>query len=308
MVRKAKSASREEPVADPHLVQYRTLVRLLQNRVRTVAHRYQTGAYIVGRPGTGKTHTVRSALEQLSCDWVYVNGKISPAALFDTFAERIEGIVVLDDVSTLFENNAAAEILMAAIGGEAGSPREIKYVTRNLRREAAFSGGIVAISNRPLRHDHAGRALASRLVLLEFEPTDEMIAAYIRDSAAKGTKTLDPKECTEVCEYVIEECRAAKFRLDLRAYFKGLNDYACWKSEECEVDWRELIKTSLNWFDPTELDPGPSTRLGTKELEYEIVQELAASGLDAKTAAEEWSKRTGKSVDSYYRRKRELRL
>lgn len=39
-------------------------LQLIRDRVSSVIHGYHTGAYLVGRPGTSKTYTVREHLEQ----------------------------------------------------------------------------------------------------------------------------------------------------------------------------------------------------------------------------------------------------
>ena len=38
-------------------------LQLIRDRVASVAHHYHTGCYLVGRPGTSKTFTVRQTLE-----------------------------------------------------------------------------------------------------------------------------------------------------------------------------------------------------------------------------------------------------
>lgn len=59
-----------------------------------------------------------------------------------------------------------------------------------------FSGGIIAISNLPLSRDPVADAVASRVRPLEHEPTDEMIAAFMREQALNGFSdmTIQTKE------------------------------------------------------------------------------------------------------------------
>ncbi len=38
---------------------------LIRDRTRSVSERYQVGAYLVGRPGSSKTHTVVETLQSL---------------------------------------------------------------------------------------------------------------------------------------------------------------------------------------------------------------------------------------------------
>jgi hypothetical protein len=290
------------------LAHYQSLIGVLADRVRSVAKGFQTGAYISGRPGSGKTHTVRRVLDECKADYTIHNGRVSAAALFNEIEDRPDSLLVIDDVPLLFANLQASQILMAAVGGDPGIPRRVTYNIKPIRRAVEFQGGIIAISNVPLRHDPAGKALASRLVTLEHEPTDEMLIAFMESEARKGLKDIPPKECLMVFEHVVHVCRAGDFRIDLRNYFKGIEDYRCWKSEDCETDWRILIKSSMRRVSADELPSEAMTRAEMKAAEYEIVKELHAMRLEPDILAAEWLKQTQKKMDSYYRRKRELRL
>lgn len=304
----AKTKAPIHPAQAEALAQYHQLVALLADRVRSVAKGYQTGAYVTGRPGSGKTHTVRRILDECQANYVFLNGRVSPAALFQEIEDRPESLLVIDDVPLLFNNAQAAQILMAAIGGDPGVPRWVTYSTKTLRSKVDFQGGIVAVSNRPLRHDPVGSALASRLATLEHEPTDEMLISFMKSESRKGMKDVTAKECSMVLEYIIDVCRSGDHRIDLRHYFKGIEDYRCWKSETCESDWRILVRSSVRRVGADDLPPMPVSRSETKAAEHEIVRELHERRLARDILEIEWRQRTGKEMDSYYRRKRELRL
>ncbi len=46
------------------LVSFEEKLQRIRDRVRGVAERYHTATYIVGRPGTSKTYTVKEQLEK----------------------------------------------------------------------------------------------------------------------------------------------------------------------------------------------------------------------------------------------------
>lgn len=48
-----------------HLGAFDAMLDLIRDRTRSVADRYQVGAYIVGRPGSSKTYTVLGTLKAL---------------------------------------------------------------------------------------------------------------------------------------------------------------------------------------------------------------------------------------------------
>lgn len=287
---------------------FERLTALLETRVRSVVKRYQTGAYLVGRPGSGKTHTVRRVLDECKADYVYLNGRITAAALFEEFAERSDSIIVIDDVPALFDSPQAMQILMAAVGGKPNESRAVTYVTKAGKRRIEFTGGLVGISNCAFSRHPLASALASRLVTLEHEPSDRMLIAFMAAEARKGSEGLAPVECVEVLDFVVNECRAGSHRIDLRHYYKALQDYMCWKNEVCRIPWKTLVKSAMHSIATQDLPATPSSRAETAEIERAIVQEIHALKLTPAEAEAEWKRRTGKSMAGYYRHRRAMRL
>ncbi len=220
-------------------------LQLIRDRVRSVAEGYHTATYLVGRPGTSKTYTVKEELERLNAPFLIRNSRMSPMGLFELLEENAEHVIVLDDIGTLFRHIQALQILMAALDGDPQQPRTITYKTKDENRKVEFAGGIVAISNLPLRHDPLAQAVASRVVQLEHEPTDQEIAAFMRRLAARGYKDLGPEQCQEVVEFVIEETRAYDERLDLRHLTKACEDRRQWEDGHSTSSWEDLVRTSL---------------------------------------------------------------
>ena len=188
----------------------------IRDRVWSVAHNYHTGCYLVGRPGTSKTFTVMEELKRLECPSICKNARMSPWGLFCTIDEHREHVIVLDDITSLFKSDQAMEILLAALDGTPGQPRTVTYKTKDKDFSVPFLGSVIAISNVPMRCDPLARALGSRIVVLEHEPTDDEVAAFMRHLAAKGFMDLNALECLEVAEFIIGETRQYDLRLDLR--------------------------------------------------------------------------------------------
>ena len=173
-----------QPSNDDLLQSFEQKVQLIRDRVASVVHGYHTATYLVGRPGTSKTHTVREELERLEEPWVYQNARMTPMGLFGFIAEHPEHIIVLDDIASLFKNDQAVQILLAALDGKPGEPRVVTYKSADVEQKVLFTGSVIAISNVPLRSDPLARALGSRIVMLEHEPTDDEVAAFMRHLAA----------------------------------------------------------------------------------------------------------------------------
>jgi hypothetical protein len=208
-----------------HLAQFDSMQHLLRDRIRSVAERYHVGCYVTGRPGSSKTVTILEELGSLGSAWTLRNSRMSAAGLYEILREHPEHTVVIDDVPSVVADKQALQILMAAMGGEPGKARPITYTTKDTRRVFDFHGGVIAISNIPLRRDPLADAVQSRVPLLEHEPSDAMLAAFMRHRAASGFEDLSACECRVVVEFVIAESAACDYRLDLRSMTKGWQDF-----------------------------------------------------------------------------------
>lgn len=227
------------------LASFERKLQLIRDRVRGVAENYHTACYMVGRPGTSKTFTVKEELERLGVPFIVRNARMTPMGLFEFLNEHPEHIVVLDDIASLFNQDAALQILMAALDGNPGEPRKVTYKSKDQDISFEFSGGIVAISNVPLRHDPLANAVASRVTQVEHEPSDEEIAAFMRSLASSGYKELSAEKCNEIVEFVVAETRNFDERLDLRHLTKAYEDRRQWEHGHAETDWKALVRSSL---------------------------------------------------------------
>ncbi len=290
------------PNADQHLVQeFERKLQIIRDRVSSVAHNYHTGCYLVGRPGTSKTYTVMEELGRMECPSLCKNARMSPWGLFCTIDEHREHVIVLDDITSLFKNGQAMEILLAALDGTPGQRRNITYKTKDVDLNVPFMGAIIAISNVPMRCDPLARALGSRIVVLEHEPTDDEVAAFMRHLAAKGFMDLDGHECSEVAEFVIAETRQYDLRLDLRHLTKAWQDYRQFKHGHSQTTWRDLVRTSLQ-----KAAREPAVPLGKREdleLQRQKVRQALVQFPDDRQAQMEAS---GLRQSTFYKRLKEV--
>lgn len=87
---------------------------------------------IYGGPGTGKTYTIMKTINEMGMvkgkDYVKLSGKASPVEIYKTlFMYRDGGMVVFDDLDSMWRNEDATNILKAAL--DTSPIREISWVS-----------------------------------------------------------------------------------------------------------------------------------------------------------------------------------
>lgn len=283
------------------LASFERKLQLIRDRVRGGAEHYYTAAYLVGRPGTSKTYTVKEELGRLGVPFVVRNARMTPMGLFDFLHEHPEHVVVLDDIASLFSQPAALQILMAALDGDPGQPRKITYKSKDKDISFEFSGGVVAISNVPLRHDPLANAVASRVVQLEHEPSDDEIAAFMRQLSSAGYKELSAERCREVVDFVVAETRNYDERLDLRHLTKAYEDRRQWEHGHAATAWQDLVRTSLKKM--LFGSPKPLTKAEEIEEQRRKVKDALNRFPNDRRRQIEF---TGLGKSTFYKRQREL--
>ena len=295
------------------LAQMRRRQAVVRDYVRGVARQYATGLYLFGRPGTAKTHTVRSVLEEdIREPYCYQRGHLTPVGLFELVKEHPDDVIVLDDLVTVFKSDVALQLLLSALEHPTSRDRGrvVRYRRKDFEDRVCFRGGIVCITNRKLHDEDMLGAFKSRVHTLDYDPPDAQLGALILDIAERGPQRVKPEEAREVARFVIAEMLRLGCRFDLRLFVnKALPDYQQWKDGEAESDWRDLVTASIEEHLVEVRHPegsGPS-RAGRKEDEHAIVREILRDhqGRDARVQA--WVDRTGKSERAFYRRLAEIR-
>ena len=156
----------------------------IERLTKMVGKGLQPSLVITGGAGTGKTHLVKSTLEQMgfneSNEFVHFKGRATPAGLFITLYENSDKIIVLDDCDSIFRDDDAVNILKAAL--DSYDTRKISYIsTKTLKdefggevpRHFEFTGRIIFISN--IDQSKLDEAIRSRSFVSDVElTTDQM--------------------------------------------------------------------------------------------------------------------------------------
>jgi hypothetical protein len=291
---------------------------IVRDYVRGVARDYSTGLYLFGRPGTAKTHTVRTVLEtEIREPYTYQRGHLTSLGLFELIAEHPDEVIVLDDVAAVLDNAVALQILLSALEHPAPSDRSrrrvVKYKRQGLEQQVAFRGGIVCISNRQLHDDELLGAFKSRVHTLDYDPSDAQLGALMLRIAEQGwpcggRPKIRPEEARVVTHFLIEAMLRQGCRFDLRLLVnKAFPDYQQWKDGETKCDWRDLVTASLEeHLVALHHAEGRPSRAARKEDEHTLVREILLQHTSREERVRSWTERTGKSERAFYRRLAEM--
>jgi hypothetical protein len=286
---------------------------LIKDRIRAVVHNEANGVYLHGRPGSSKTYLVRTTLESLGRHYAYSNGYLTAVGLFDLIEENAQSVIVLDDVSAIFEQPKALQILLAALGTphDGARNRPLRYKTATTDRIVFFGGGIIAISNLELA-SHSNQvlhALQDRVHVMAFEPTDEEIEAAIYEIARTGPRDVDAADAERVADFLLQECHELGVRPSVRLFVdKAIPDFRLWRAGNSESDWTDLVRSSVRQMVIPQLHGlRDLTRKDQIASERNIALSIAAAFDDRESRLTAWHDRTGKGKSAFYRRLNESR-
>jgi hypothetical protein len=290
-----------------------TQIKIIRDRIRGVVRGHTNGIYLHGRPGTSKTFTVCSTLDTLGVKYEYSKGHLAPIGLFNLLAENRDRIIVLDDVTAIFNQPIALQLLLAALGNspDGSRTRQVKYKTVNQEQVVPFTGGIIGISNLPLagRHHEVLAALNDRVYVIGFEPPDEQIYALINHLAEQGVAGVSPQKAHMVARFLRAECKRRDIRPSVRLFVdKAIPDYRLFAAGETETHWRDLIRSNLEQQTVELEHPTKSLRRADQiEAERQIALDVYRNFEPRTARIEAWMARTGKSEPAFYRRLAELK-
>jgi hypothetical protein len=247
-------------------------------------------------------------------DYMPHTGHLTPIGLFDLLDENRDKIIVLDDVSAIFNERTALQLLLAALDKPRDGSR-VRYVgyktATGYRTPIPFTGGLICISNLRLdgRHREVLAALKDRVFVMNYDPTDEQIIALIRKIAEAGVDGVSPGDAQAVARFLIEECKSREIRLTIRLFCdKAIKDFRLHAAGKCEADWRDLIRSNLE-EQLIELEHATTDLSRAEQIDAErrVALDVCLAFSLKHERIEQWKARTGKSQPAFYRRVAELK-
>lgn len=284
-------------------------LRVVRDRVRSVALRYTTGFLLYGEGGQCKSFTVLRKLDRLRADFKHHNSRMTGRGLFDVLRKHPDSVHLLEDVEWLFRDKMAQGVLLSALWGPERDGVMQRLVTWTAHRTALqfyFTGGVIITSNRPLDDLAELRALGTRLNPVHLHCTNEEVAALMRHVALQGHRhvggVLEPAACLEVAEAIIDHCRQANRNLDMRLLVHGFKDRLQYEAGETECDWHDLVLSRLT----QQAAPARRSRMQRIEQEREVARRI--KDLPRAERLRVWKETTGKCQTALYDRLSEVEL
>ncbi len=299
--------------ANGHYEELMRQITIVRDRVRGVVHGHYNALYLYGRPGKSKTHTVCTTLDVLAVNYTLSNGHLTEIGLFDLLSENRDRIIVLDDISAIFNKPISLQLLLAALGNahNGSRTRYVQYKTAKETRVVPFTGGLICISNLPLdgHHNEVLGALKDRAFVINYEPADEQIIALILKLADDGLDGVPPVKARMVATFLIEQCKLLGVRPSVRLFVdKAIKDFKLFDAGKCEAHWRDLVVSNLKeQLVELQHETNDLSRAEQTEAERRIALDIFLNYETREERVEAWKAKTGKSQSAFYRRITELK-
>lgn len=299
---------------------YETLagkLQLVKDYAANVAKgRRITGLYLYGPGGCGKSYTVMEELDRLETPYRLFNSRMTGRALYNALEDAPDAVHILEDMEQLFRDSGARGVLRSALWGQPRKDRDgpperlVTWSTHRQEHEFVFTGGIIMTANRPFPDLPELDAIKTRIAYMHLVVSDNELKALMRHVASQGfqlgCEQMDPAECWEICEFIIDECRGLNRALDMRLLINGFSDYLQWRDCDSGCHWQDLVETRIKYRAIAIKEvKGPGIRAAQKQEELKIAAELKMVKSREKRC-QQWMERTGKSEQSLYRRLQEL--
>lgn len=280
---------------------------MVRDRTRGCAEGWQTGFYLWGEGGIGKSWAVLDELSKLRAKYKETNSRLTGKGLFELLQDYPDYVHVIEDMEGLFKSPNAAGVLRSALWTndadvtQQHKRRLVTWRVANDKREFIFTGSIILIMNQALDDLPALRAVKTRIAHLHLQPTQDEIRAKMKWIASRGYRhgkgVLTPGQCLEVYEHVVKSMGGLAKHYDLRMLIGGFQDRLQYEAGQSEHSWQDLINSRTK-----ERVVLPSGRHTQMEDEFRIAQEINALRATQAEKVAMWKERTGGSKSTFYRR------
>jgi hypothetical protein len=299
-----------------HLETLEGKLQLVRDYTTSVATGRTGGFYLHGNGGCGKSFTVIKELERLQIPYKLYNSRMTGRGLYNALEKSPDSVHLLEDMEQLFRESGARGVLRSALWSQGDreddgpSERLITWTTHVREHQFVFTGGLIMTANRPFPDVPELDAVKTRIAYMHLSVSDNEIIAMMRNlslrGVRKGSEVLEPQECLQVCDFIIQECLGLNRLLDLRLFTNGLSDFLQFRECQSGCHWHDLVSTRIKER-PTKIREAKpiSFRNDQKRDELQLAQELSKID-DREERYGIWHEQTGKSEQTLYRRLKQV--
>ena len=225
---------------------------VLRDFVGLVVDDKATGIYVFGRPGTAKSYTVNEVLKTVSKAISPQRGHLTPMGLFELIADHPDEVIVLDDVTAVFDSDVALQILLSALESPspatAPAPASCSYRRKDdVRRAPSVAASSASPTGSCTTMTCWGRSRAASTPSTTTRPTRSSARdaghrragrlhgiASSRESGLRSPGSSSARCCGWDAASTCGCSSTRRCRI-----------YQQWKDGETESDWRDLVTASI---------------------------------------------------------------
>lgn len=251
--------------ADVDRMSYEEQLDSLKTGMRLLMSNATNAIFLGGRGGTGKTQTVEDMLKTAGksdgAGYTKITGSATPSGIYRILHTHKSDIILFDDSDSALADQEGRNLFKAA--SDTKKSRKISWMKGGksfvdpddydedgeddkLPRSFDFTGKIIFISNMPLAKLDPDGALRTRGYVINIDPTNEEIYAFMDKIVDKIPLDVDyalSKEARLEVVEVLKQRRISSKTANLRSLVRGLNTRAGVEQQGGSSDeWRKFVK------------------------------------------------------------------
>lgn len=291
--------------------------QVIREAVKQLYYGYDTGLFIWGEGGTGKSFVAEQTLKELNATYRLHNSRMTARGLVDELEKSPRSLHWIEDAETLLEDKKTFGVLRSACWSqskERPAKRLVTWTAFKTRIEFIFTGSILVISNVNMADESPEiRAIKTRVKVLHVDVTNDELLAMMKQICQDGyvlsPDSMTPEECWEVACFIYSNLPDdyAKMgtdgqpgkNLDLRILKHGFHDFLSYKNGLIQ-SWQGMLQTRMHkrvgMYKPRALKKAEDTNIA-----HQIYNRVKLAGRPMSEAVAEYIKVTGKSKAQFYK-------
>ena len=261
---------------------------------------------ISGPPGWGKTFLTRQTLGELNTSYQMLGSYSTPLALYNSFCEFPDQLLVIDDTAGIFHNPQSMSILNAASwpGGSVCGNRVVKWTSTSelvAQPQVAFKGKIIVLTNF-IPDSPQAKAFINRSLFYRIEIQSKDIGGMLVSAAHSKRHFPDTDLAVKIANFLGDFAHhsynnSKPCPISLRTLELGVE-----LANVAPEHWRSLLKKAIYTVEALPQESIFLQDISTKA----VVKKLNDSSLKVEDQFREFQNLTGKSRRAFFYARKSL--